>query len=38
MKKRNVAEARDEFNHLAKSLKETGCSQYAGFCCMAMAK
>lgn len=37
-KKPNVAEASGQFGILAKELKRQDCPQYAGFCCLAMAR
>ena len=38
LKKPNVAEASGQFGSLTKELKRQDCSQYAGFCCLAMAR
>ncbi|XP_043930554.1 40-kDa huntingtin-associated protein-like [Protopterus annectens] len=38
LRKPNVAEAGEQFGHLAKELKQQDCLQYAGFCNLAMAR
>ncbi|XP_062866497.1 40-kDa huntingtin-associated protein isoform X1 [Trichomycterus rosablanca] len=38
LRKPNVAEASEQFGHLAKELKQQDCLQYAAFCNLAMAR
>lgn len=38
LRKPNVAEASQQFEHLSKTLQQQECSQYAGFCCLAKAR
>ncbi|XP_078482564.1 40-kDa huntingtin-associated protein [Ciona intestinalis] len=38
MKKPNIAEASEEFGQLTKTLSQQGCSHYAAFCSLALAR
>uniref|UniRef100_T1JBR8 Uncharacterized protein n=1 Tax=Strigamia maritima TaxID=126957 RepID=T1JBR8_STRMM len=38
LRKPNVAEACEQFSKLAKDLQRQECPQYAGFCCLALAR